>query len=232
MDVPMEIGVIAPTYNRPDLARFLALQLENQVMHPHLVAFHQNGTADSYEWAVRDIDRHYDYAWLHTPGEIPQEEWYAKPLEYLIGKGCTHFFWCDHDDIYSRHHIARGMALLEKHDHVVNQRSGVLLLKAPYHYSPDQAFAVHDPGGMSSSMCFTLQFAKELLQDLRANARKPRRVDLNKWQLNDTDRLYYADQVVSRVTMPKFTCLLNKDAPTTTYVCHLGTESSSDWVRQ
>lgn len=229
-ELPVKIGVIAPTYNRPDFARLLALQLENQVVHPHLVAFHQNGTPESYEWAVADINRHYTYAWLHTPAQTPQEEWYAKPLEHLLEQGCTHFFWCDHDDIYSLHHISHGMEALKDQDHVVNQRSGILLLNKPYSYNPDQQFASHDPGGMSSSMCFTRAFAEELLKDLRENASKPKVVGVDQWQLNDTDRLGYADQVVRRVTMPKFKSLLNPGDPTTTYVCHGETVSSSHWL--
>jgi hypothetical protein len=228
---PIKIGVIAPTYNRPDFARFLALQMENQVVHPHLLAFHQNGTAESYEWAVADINRHYAYLWTHTPEQIPQEEWYAVPLQLLIEEGCTHFFWCDHDDIYGLHHIATGMQLLEQgYDHVVNQRSGMLLLNKPFNYDPDQVFQAHDPGGMSSSMCFNLEFAKELLKDLRENATKPNVVGCEDFTLNDTDRLYYADQVVRRITMPKFRCLMNTGIPSTTYVCHQGTVSSSHWL--
>jgi len=231
LEPPIKIGVMSPTYNRPDLARFLAMQMENQIVHPHLVAIHQNGTPESYEWAVADVNRHYSYSWLHTPEQVPQEEWYAKPLEHLLDQDCTHFFWCDHDDIYGLHHISRGMELLgQGYDHVVNQRSGMLLLKAPFSYTPDQVFAAHDPGGMSSSMCFTRKFAEELLKDLRENARKPKVVAVDQWQMNETDRLGYADQVVRRMTMPKFNCLLNPGAPTTTYVCHKGTVSSSHWL--
>lgn len=172
MTIPQKIGVIVPTYNRPDFARFLALQMENQVIHPHLIAFHQNGTSESYEWAVSDINCHYAYAWLHTKGKIPEEEWYAIPLAYLIEQGCTHFFWCDHDDIYERHHIARGIDLLQECDHVVNQRAGMLFIQKPYTYIAEKIFSAHDPGGMSSSMCFNRRFAKELLSDLRLNKQK------------------------------------------------------------
>ena len=217
----MKIGVISPLYNRPDFARFLALQLENQSMRPHLVAFHQDGTPDSYEWVIKDIDRHYESVWLHTPNQIVQDEWYAIPLEHLINAGCTHFFWCDHDDIYHRNHIANGVDLLDSgYDHVVNQQASLLLLKAPYEYHRDFRFTAHDPGGMSSSMCFNRKFAEALLKDLRANLPY------------DQGGLGYSDQVVNRVTMPKFNCIANPGSPTTTYVCHPKTVSSSHWLDQ
>jgi len=214
--VKTKIGIIAPTYNRPDFARLLALQMKNQTLCTDLIAFHQNGTVDSYEWAVKDIDL--PYKWIHTPNQINQEEWYAKPIEALLEVDCTHFFWCDHDDIYISQHIEKGMKLLEEYDHVVNEHSGMLLLKKEYVYQPNKIFTAHDPGGMSSSMCFNRNFAIKLLSDLRNN------VELKE------NRLYYADQVVRRVTMPGFKCLLNKEDATTVYVCHSGTVSSSHWL--
>jgi hypothetical protein len=216
----IKIGVIAPTYNRPDFARFLSLQMANQTVHPDLLAFHQNGTTERYEWAVADVQRTYAYAWLHSPMKLPQEYWYAIPLDYLIAHECTHFFWTDHDDIYGCRHIETGVMNLDRgYDHVLNTRSSLLLLKREnYRFESNTRFSAHDPGGMSSSMCFNRAFACALLQDLRANACKR------------TSRLDYADQVVRRVTMPKFCCLLNHGPATTTYVCHADTVSSSHWL--
>ena len=213
-----KIGIISPTYNRPDFIRLLALQLENQNIRPDFVAFYQNGTPDSYEWAIKDIKHHYKYVWLHEKEKINQEEWYATPLEFLIKENCTHFFWCDHDDIYEASHIKKGMEKLNDYDYSVNKRSNLLLLKNTYEYFPNQNFTAHDPGGMSSSMCFNRAFAEELVKDLRNNAK-----------LTD-GKLCFADQVVKRVTMPKFNCLVNEEDATTTYVCHPKTVSSSHWL--
>jgi hypothetical protein len=228
-----KIGIITPTYNRPDFARLLALQMQNQRVHPHILCFHQNGTNESYEWAITDINCKFAIKWIHTPEKIPQEEWYATPLEYLINERCTHFFWCDHDDFYGDFHLSNGITLLlqDEYDFQVNERSNKLLLKPKcYEYIYNTRFTAHDPGGMSSSMCFNRKFAIELLKDLRANKCKTRIVAPNEFTLNETDKLYYADQVVRRVTMPKFRCLLNQEESTTTYVCHPGSSSSSSWL--
>lgn len=213
-----KIGVLAPTYNRPDLARFMALQMANQTLRPHVLCMHQNGPGESYAWTVRDIRTDIDIRWLHTPRRIAQEEWYAVPLERLIAEDCTHFFWCDHDDIYDATHMARGMAALNAgpFDFCINGRAGLLLLTPLYHFDPAIRFTHHDPGGMSSSMCFNRAFAVNLLKDLRANH----------------GALAYADQVLNRVTKPKFRCAVTDAAPSTTYVCHPDTVSSSHWLLQ
>jgi len=211
-----KIGVMTPTYNRPDLARFLLLQMANQTRRPDLVCIHQNGTPQSYEWAIADVTREFAVQWIHNAEQMPQHEWYAVPLARLIDEGCSHFFWCDHDDLYDRTHIAAGVATLGegKFDFSVNRRAGCLLLKTPYQYFAEMEFKAHDPGGMSSSMCFNRDFAIELLKDLRT----PR------------PTAHYSDQVLRRVTMPKFRCHLHDGTATTTYVSHAGTVSSRSWV--
>lgn len=216
--LPPKIGVIAPTLNRPDFARLLVLQMANQTLPPHVVCVHQNGTPQSYQWTITDIRRPFDVHWIHTPIQIAQEEWYAIPLARLIDQGCTMFFWCDHDDIYTSNHIAAGVELLKtgQFDFSINRRAGLLLLKQPYEFHSDTNFTPHDPGGMSSSMSFNRAFAIELLSDLRAN----------------NDALQYADQVLNRVTKPKFRCHVSEAMPTTSYVCHPETVSSRHWLTE
>jgi len=213
---PGKIGIIAPTYNRPDFARFLALQMAAQSRRPDVVCFHQNGTDETYAWAVDDLRGALNIEWIHTPEKLKQEEWYAVPLERLIAAECTQFFWCDHDDIYDTAHVAEGAALLDgdEFDFAVNGRAGFLMLKPEFRYWPDIRFTAHDPGGMSASMCFNRAFAVELLKDLRANA----------------GALAHADQVLTRVTKPKFRCTITDRKPTTAYVCHPTTVSSSHWL--
>ena len=108
------VGVLVPTYNRPDLARSCVLQLSAQSRAPDLICIHQNGHPDSYEWAVRDLRVHPELAWMHSPGKLPQHQWYARPLRFLLEQGCTHFFWADHDDLYLRHHVEAGLADLRE----------------------------------------------------------------------------------------------------------------------
>lgn len=220
----MKIGVMTPTFNRPDLARLLVLQMENQTQSPDLLCVHQNGTSESYAWAVEDIDTRFPVHWMHNPGKLAQDDWYARPLEFLIEQGCSHFFWCDHDDIYRSNHIESTVGILNgalgtPYDFVVNAYASVLLLKKVYEYAPLRLFNAHAPGGMSSSMGFTRNFAIELLHDLKANL--------------EQRRLHYSDQVLALVTMPKFACFKNVDQkPTTTYVAHSATVSSASWVSE
>jgi hypothetical protein len=218
----MRIGVMTPTYNRPDFARFLVLQMQNQQLKPDVLCIHQNGTPESYEWSVLDIQRSFDLKWIHTPENIKQDDWYIRPLEYLISENCTHFFWCDHDDLYSRNHIANSVNLMggvggSEYDFVVNSHASILALKQRYEYLRNVLFNAHAPGGMSSSMCFNRSFALELLADLRKNI--------------ETAEYGYSDQVVERVTKKKFRCLINQDTnATTTYVAHSDTVSSYHWL--
>lgn len=218
----MKIGVFSPTYNRPDFSRLFALQMQNQILAPDIVCIHQNGTPDSYAWSVADIQTRFRLHWIHTPAKLSQDDWYSKPLEYLIAQDCTHFFWCDHDDLYDSTHISNGIQQLAgnssaPYDYVVNAHCGLLLLKQPYEYTPLKAFKAHAPGGMSSSMCFTRAFAMELLQDIRHN------------QPHRTHR--FTDQIVARVTRPKFRSRINTDpVATTTYVSHPTAYSSARWV--
>jgi len=216
----MKIGVMTPTYNRPDCIRSLVLQMVNQVKPPDLLCIHHNGNKESYQWAIKDITVSFEIIWIHTPEKIEQDLWYAIPLECLIEKGCTHFFWCDHDDFYRRDHISSVIDDLvsAEFDFTINLMAAVLLLKkSSFTYTPTIRFTSHSPGGMSSSMGFTLNFAKELLIDLRKNL------------LSKT--YYYSDQVVSNVTMPKFKCgKINTN--TTTYVASDKTVSSKEWVKE
>jgi len=213
---------MTPTYNRPDLARFVALQMQNQSVKPDILCIHQNGTSESYEWSVEDVSADFHIKWIHTPDRIEQEQWYGIPLGHLVESGCDYFFWSDHDDIYSRDYIERGLSslVLGFYDCSVNTRSGVLFLKASqYAYNPDFRFTAHCPGGVSSSLCFNRAFAEQLLIDFDDN-------------LKSSDRNPYADQVVGRVTMKKFRCLLNAETPTTVYVAHARAFTSSHWVKE
>jgi hypothetical protein len=216
----VRIGIFTPTYNRPDFARALAMQMALQVKKPDVLCIHQNGDPESYEWVIADLPLPFMVIWIHTPERIPQDEWYSRPLGVLLDDGCTHFFWCDHDDIYRSYHLARSMIMLtdkdDPCDFVVNGYSGVLLMKkAGYEYQPCDRFRAHGPDAMASSMAFNRAFAEELFQDL----------------VHNQGQLPYSDQVVKLVTMPKFRCKLDeRQTPSTIYVCHPGTYSSAPWL--
>jgi hypothetical protein len=155
------VGVMVPTFNRPDLVRACVLQLAAQSRPPDVICVHQNGHPDSYQWAVADLrPPASEVVWLHTPAQIPQHEWYAVPLRHLIGTGCSHFFWADHDDLYLHDHIAQGLADLQEFDFSVSRQCGLLFTKAAdFRYAREVDFTVHAPGGMSSTMCFNRAFA-------------------------------------------------------------------------
>lgn len=214
----MKIGIITPTHNRPDCIRSLVLQMVNQIKQPDVVCIHHNGNKESYDWAIKDIVTNFKVIWIHTPEIINQHLWYSVPLQKLIEEECTHFLWCDHDDIYYSNHIEAIISTLDNNqvDFTVSNNVGVLLLKeSEYAYTDSIAFTSHDPGGMSSSMGFKRNFACELLKDLN----------------NPFNEKYcYTDQIVSRVTMNKFKCLVNSNN-TATYVASSSTVSSSEWVK-
>lgn len=212
----LQVGVMVPTYNRPDLLRACVLQLAAQSRPPDLVCVHQNGHADSYQWALEDLRLPMRLAWLHTPGPLArQQDWYAVPLRHLLEAGCSHFFWADHDDLYLRDHVAAGLAELADWDFSVSRRAGLLYTRgADWRFQPQVAFTAHAPGGMSSSMCFRRAFAEQLLHDLDA----------------DTEH-FYADNVLAKVTMPRFRCFLS-DRRTCIYHAHEGTVSSAGWVEE
>lgn len=210
-----KVGVLIPTFNRPDLARSCVLQFATQSRPPDLICVHQNGSPDSYLWSVADLSALSTIAWQHTPVKIPQHQWYAIPLRYLLEAGCTHFFWADHDDLYLRDHISAGLADLQSFDFSVSPRCGLLFTKASdYRYNPEVEFTPHAPGGMSSTMCFNRVFAQELLADI----------------VQDTQH-QYTDNVVAHVTMPKFRCHVS-DRRTAIYHAHEGSITSKGWLEK
>jgi hypothetical protein len=206
-------GVLVPTAGRPDLLRACVLQFAAQSRPPDIVCVHQNGEGPDYRWATADLRLPFRLDWMHTPARIRQHEWYAIPLQHLLGVGCTHFFWADHDDLYLRDHVAAGLAELADWDFSVSRRAGVLYTQPrDWRLDADTEFHSHAPGGMSSTMCFQRGFAQALLEDLRA----------------DTTH-HYADNVVAKVTMPKFRCL-SSERRTCIYHSHEGSVSSSGWI--
>ncbi len=210
----MKIGVFTPTYNRPDLARFVALQMQNQTVKPALMCFHQNGTSDSYEWAIADLRLDFDVKWIHTPDRIPQAQWYMIPLQYCIDQQCDCFFWCDHDDWYLSNHVEQQVNQLKGQcaDFVINDKCRCVALAEPYRDVQETLFTAHAPKGMSSSMCFNRPFAAALVDAFKAPG----------------DRFPYADQVVASLK-PRFKCITGA-VNTTTYVIHANSLTSKGWL--
>lgn len=208
-----KVGVMVPTFNRPDLLRSCVLQLAAQSRPPDLICIHQNGHPDSYMWSIEDLHTPGQLVWMHTPQKIAQHQWYAVPLRYLLEAGCTHFFWTDHDDIYLRHHIQAGLDDLRDADFSVSTHCGLLYTKASeFRYAPQVEFTSHAPGGMSSSMCFNRAFAGQLLADLLADTLH-----------------HYTDNVVAHVTMPRFRCRVSSRR-TAIYHAHEGSLTSHPWL--
>jgi hypothetical protein len=208
-----KVGVMVPTYNRPDLLRACVLQLAAQSRPPDMICVHQNGHPESYRWAIEDVRTASQLVWIHTPEKLPQHQWYAVPLRYLLDSGCTRFFWADHDDLYLHEHIASGLADLAEHDFSVSRRCGMLVTRAAdFRYAQQIEFTSHAPGGMSSTMCFNRPFAQQLLHDIAADTRH-----------------HYTDNVLAHVTMPRFRCHVT-DRPTCVYHSHEGSLTSHGWV--
>lgn len=208
-----KVGVMVPTYNRPDLLRACVLQLIAQSRPPDIVCVHQNGHPDSYQWSIADLRTSTELVWLHTPAKLPQHDWYAIPLRHLIEQGCAYFFWADHDDLYLRDHIDRGLDDLRDADFSISHQCGLLLTRpADFRYAQEVEFTSHAPGGMSSTMCFNRAFAQALLADIGSDTQHQ-----------------YTDNVVAHVTMPKFRCH-SSTRRTTVYHSHEGSLTSNSWL--
>ena len=210
---PPKVGVMIPTYNRPDLLRSCVLQMAVQSRPPDIICVHQNGHPDSYQWAIDDLQVAPQLVWLHTPTLIPQHQWYAIPLAHLLEQGCTHFFWADHDDLYLRTHIATGLEDLASCDFSVSRQCGLLFTtEADFRYGAQTEFTSHAPGGVSSSMCFNRAFARQLLADITGDTQHQ-----------------YTDNVVAEVTMPRFRCMI-ASRNTCIYHSHAGSLTSKHWL--
>lgn len=210
-----KIGVLTPTYNRPDYIRAALLQMAAQTRLPDIVCVHQNGHPDSYEWCISDLTLPYRLIWLHTPEKIRQHDWYIRPLRRLLEEGCTHFFWADHDDTYLERHIEVSVADLREADFRISRYADVIYLdgkKMKWHRNVDFQ-KLHGPGGMSASMAFKRPFAERLLQELE----------------QDTET-YFSDNVLSQKVQPHFRLFASSEI-TTRYMCHPGTVSSGNWLR-
>jgi hypothetical protein len=210
-----KVGALVPTYRRPDLLRACVLQLLAQSRRPDVICVHQNGSEESYEWAVRDLDTGSTrITWLHTVAQLPQHEWYAVPLENLIAQQCTHFFWIDHDDVYLRDHVETGMRELAQFDFCATRKCGLLFTKAnDYRFAAEVDFTPHPSGGMSASACFRREVARQMFDDLRSD------------RSGDN-----SDNVVARMTLPKFRCTLSMRR-TCIYHSHEGSHTSAGWLK-
>lgn len=210
----MNIGAFIPTTNRPDFARFSVLQLAHQSIPPTHVTVYQNGNEESYQSIISDLTLPFIINWIHTNESPKQNFWYAVPLKDLIDKNCDYYFWIDHDDIYHQNHIETSLNDLKNHDFRVSKFSNMLFVDhKKYKLNLEVPFSSHGPGGMSSSVAFNKNFAKELYGDLINNVESP-----------------FADNVLVLKTMPKFKCFLSEKPSSTTYVSHRGSFTSAGWV--
>jgi len=214
-----KIGIFTPLHGRPDFARMVAMQFAFQTVLPTHVAFYQNGPFENYQWAINDLKLPYRYDWIYNgTTDKHQENWYGIPLKMLLSYDCDYYFWCDQDDIYQSDHISNSIAdlILNDADIVLNSLGGLLKVNSKNFTYEVTRFKAHDPDGISSSMAFNKRFAKELYIDLYKNL--------------DTVAHFWADNVVSRETMPKFKVYRNPTRHTVTYLCHNGTTSSAHWL--
>lgn len=213
----MKIGLIAPTCNRPHWLRHTVLQMQNQSLKPDIMAIHQNGLSDSYEWAIKDLKTDFHIHWIHSRIAMNTAKAYEVSLKYLLAQECTHYFWIDDDDIYFNTHIEESVNAIDSgYDFTVNSHSQLLKVYPNKFQHTNSVKFMHSPGGQCSSMCFNKEFATQLYIDFVEHG--PRHV--------------ISDQVVAKYTIPKFNCLVRntKTIPTTAYVCHSGTQTSSQWL--
>ena len=213
----MKIGVMTPTYKRPMQLRTLALHLERQTWRPHVWAVYQNSGGTDYRRMLQDISLNVAYEYTEEKGDVHTV--YIRPLEMLLERECDFFFWCDDDDICYKDHIETAVRRLiaTNTDYTVNCRTDMIKVvddKCVVHW--DMEFKAHASQGVSSSMAFSRRFAIQLLSDLKANV--------------VTRTQSYSDEVVGRITLPKFPHIIYTGSPTTMYVCHPQSYSSAGWL--
>lgn len=218
-----------PTSGRPYMARCAALQLACQTRVPDIVCFHQNGHREqvSYERQVSDV--RLSRKWIHTPYRVDIEEWYSKPLSWLLDDSCDAILYCDDDDVYYSDHVERTLRELDDADLVIRNRCSVLkTVYAPNdswcEFIEDTSFTAHADAGVSSSMAFSRRFAVQLLADLEKNLSDKR---------SDLPHHSFPDEVVHRVTAsrPEFHVRYVSAQPSTmAYVVHAGSCTSNMWI--
>jgi glycosyltransferase involved in cell wall biosynthesis len=209
--MPPKIGVIIPTYKRPDLLRQAVLQWIVQSVRPDVLCINQNGSDESYEWVIEDLKPLIKIEYIHIPKEIKQHYWYLIPLTYLITDGCDVFLWADHDDIYYRDHVEKVIKDLANADATVSDTCGILYVTdKDYKYDKPNKFPYHACGGMTSTSAFNKKFALDLQKNLIA------------------DKEYYYSDCVLRDTMKTHRKNMTS-RNTTVYVSHKGSHSSSKW---
>jgi hypothetical protein len=214
MNAYRKVGVMIPTYKRPDLLRQAVLQWIVQTIKPDVLCINQNGSEESYEWVVEDLKPLINIRWIHIQGSLKQHLWYAIPLVKLLEEGCDVFLWADHDDIYHRDHVEKKLNALKEHDITLSDVCGVLFVKSKnYKYHSPAKFTSHAMGGMTSTTAFNRNFAHALALDLISDQKH-----------------YYSDHVLAFTTTPRFKKNVTQDV-TTTYVSHEGSHSSSHWVK-
>jgi len=223
----MKIGIFTPTASRPYMVRCAALQFQNQTRIPDIVCFHQNGRENtkSYEHFVEDIN--INYKWIHTPYDVSVDERYSIPLKYLIDNDCDYYFYCDDDDIYYNNHIKESIDVIEKNKADLMIRNKCDWVKFKYEpwqsvwdFGKDTNFTAHCDIGVSSSMLFNKQFAKEFVKDC----------DINTKLMREGKEFHqHTDNLIHKVTGKKFkTFVYSKTSMC--YVIHKGSTSSNAWV--
>ena len=209
------------------MVRSVALQFMNQTRKPDIVCFHQNGIENkkSYEHFVKDVD--INYKWIHTPYDVSVDERYSIPLQSLIDDGCDYFFYCDDDDIYYNNHIEESINVIEatKADLMIRNVCDWVKFKyepwqSVWDFGKDTSFTAHADIGVSSSILFNREFAKEFVNDCAVNTKNMR---------DGKDFYQHTDNLIHKVTARKFkTHVYSKTSMC--YVIHKGSTSSNAWV--
>lgn len=212
----MKVGVIIPTCNRPDFLRKAVLQWIVQTRKPDMLAIHQNGDGESYEWVIEDLKPLIPIKYIHVPAKLPQHFWYYIPLQYLFSQDFDVYLWGDHDDIYYTNHVATVLDDLKEHDFTISDTCGLLCVGKKgfrrYETLTQGEWRPNALGAISSSMAFNKRFAEMFLRDMLV------------------DRTWaFTDNLVSKVTAPKAKVNITRNM-TTTYVAHAGTVSTFNWT--
>jgi hypothetical protein len=221
------LGVYVASYNNPVFLRHCLLQFLYQSRLPDVLVIHENASEKSYKWAVDDIIPGLMRAgvhvlYIHTPHSMPMPTFFIPPLQALLDLGCDLFIKADVDDIFYEQHLAIQEAMIfnpqlqqPEHDFAMNANSELLVLmnKGGYKHSASVDFGTWNPtGAHPNNIIFNRSIAKEFVREMAI------------------PRGYNDDVILATYVLPKFKGVKVHRAPTSCYVAHNKTASTSHWA--
>ena len=216
------LGVYVASYNQPVFLRHCLLQIAAQTRLPDVLAIYENATKTSSYWAIHDVvenltDNGVIIDYRHSSERHIMPTFFCLPLQILIDRGCDLFQKLDVDDIYYKWHLGYLESLADTHpsfDAMVNRNSGLLVIPNSGDYKAKDSieWGMYNPiGGHPNNLIFRKNVAEVFVKAMAEHTG------------------YNDDVVFDRYVRPHFRYGILSDIPTSCYVAHNKTVSTSNW---